>query len=69
MLPCREDFFREEGSSDCIPNCHTWKEFSQAEVIVLDVIIVAANVHGFVAGMVVIVISIIRRKKMLANSE
>ena len=67
LLACREDFFREEGSNDCVPNCHTWKQFSQAEVIIFDAIIVAANVVGFVAGIIVIVISIIRRKKMLVK--
>ena len=63
LLPCREDFFREEGSNDCIPSCHTWQEFSQTEVIVTDVIMVGANVIGLVAGIIVIAISIIRRQK------
>ena len=67
LLPCREDFFREEGSNDCIPSCHTWQEFSQTEVIVTDVIMVGANVIGLVAGIIIIAFSIIRRQKMLVS--
>ena len=64
LLPCREDFFREEGSNDCVPSCSTWQEYSQTEVIVTDVVMVGANVIGLVTGIIVIVFSIFRRKKM-----
>ena len=65
QLPCREDFFREEGSNDCVPSCYTWQEYSQTEAIVTDVIMIGANVIGLVAGIIVIAFSIFRRKKML----
>lgn len=63
-LPCREDFFREEGSESCVPNCYTWREYSPAEVIVTDVVNILANSVGFIAGLAVVVISLIRFKRM-----
>lgn len=64
LLPCREDFFREEGSEDCVPSCYTWREYSDTEVIVVDVLVLLATVIGLVAGLVVLVISLIRFKRM-----
>ena len=61
---CREDFFREEGSDSCVPSCYTWHEYSEAEVIVTDVVTGLSAVIGFVSGLVIIVISSIRFKRM-----
>ena len=64
LFPCREDFFREEGSEICVPSCETWHEFSDAEVIATDVVIGLAAGIGFLSGVAVITISFIRFKRM-----
>ena len=64
LLDCREDFFREEGSVRCIPSCYTWKEYSPAETIIYDVIILVAAIVGFISGLFVLLISFIRFKRM-----
>ena len=64
LLDCHEDFFREEGSARCIPSCYTWNEYSPAETIIYDVIILVAAIVGFISGLFVLLISFIRFKRM-----
>ncbi len=64
LLPCRDDFYREEGSDSCVPSCATWHEYSQIEVIFIDVVIILSTVIGFIAGLAVVVFSIIRFERM-----
>ena len=64
LLPCRQDFFREEESGLCVPNCATWSEFSQTEVVVTDVLITLSAVIGFISGSAVLVMAAARRKRM-----
>lgn len=64
LLPCRENFFRPEGSVFCVANCHTWSEFSQSVAISTDVVVALSAIIGMVTGIAVIVISVLRFKKM-----
>ena len=64
QLPCRQDFFRELESGDCIPSCATWREYSHAEVILTDVLIILSAVIGLITGSAVIIMAIVRFKQM-----
>ena len=64
LLDCREDFFREEDSEMCVPNCYTWKAYSQTVTITTDVIVLSSSIVGFISGLFVLVISLIRFKRM-----
>ena len=65
-IPCRKGFFREKDDEKgpCFPHCEKWKEYSDSEVIGTDVVILGSAVIGVVAGLAVIVISIVRFKRM-----
>lgn len=64
LLPCREHFFREEESGNCIPSCAAWQEYSHAEVVLTDVLITMSAVIGLFTGSAVIVMAIMRFKRM-----
>ena len=64
LLPCSEDFFREEGSKFCVPSCYTWHEFSETEVTVSDVIIGLSAVVGILSSFVVFAVSLTKPKQM-----
>ena len=64
LFPCRDSFFREEGSEICVPSCGMWHEYSDSEVIATDVVIGLAAGIGFLSGLAVITISFIRFKRM-----
>jgi hypothetical protein len=63
-VTCREDFFLNEETGFCVPSCDTWREYSDSEVVVTDVLILSANVIGFIAGVLVLVISVISYERM-----
>ena len=63
-FPCNEDFFRDQDSDSCVPNCHTWSEFSREVRIATDVLTGLAAAIGAVSGLAVIVISVVRSKQM-----
>ena len=62
-LECREDFIRDE-SGICVPSCSSWREFSDAEVVVTDVFIAVSAYIGFFSALAVLVISLFRFKRM-----
>ena len=64
LLNCREDFFHEEGSEICVPSCYTWKEYSQTETVAIDVIVLSSVIVGFISGLLVLILSFIRFKRM-----
>ena len=63
-LECTQGFYRENGSSVCIPSCHAWTEYEPTISIVIDVILFMAALVGFLAAVAVLVISVVRRKRM-----
>jgi len=63
-LECTQGFYRENGSSMCIPSCHMWTELEPTVSIAIDVIVCFAALTGFLSAIAVLVISIVRRKRM-----
>ena len=63
-LQCREGFFRQDPSSFCEPSCHSWLQYPKAESIFIDVVVFLTAFIGFVVAIVVLVISVVRRKRM-----
>ena len=63
-LSCHQDFFRREESGDCIPSCATWKEFSYAEVVLTDVLIILSAVIGLITGSAVLILATVQFKRM-----
>ena len=63
-LPCQENFFRPEELGICVANCHTWSEFSQSVRVGTDMVILLTAIIGFITGLAVITISLLRFKKM-----
>ena len=61
---CSEGFYRENGSSICIPSCHTWLQHNRGLSIFLDVVIFIFIFIGFLTSAVVIVLSYFVRKRM-----
>ena len=47
-----------------MPSCETWHELSDAEVVATDVVNIVATVIGFIAGVAVIVVSVISHDRM-----
>ena len=64
FLPCEENFFRENGSDTCVPECGVWSEYSYVDLVVTDMVILVSAVIGFVSSIAVLVISCIRYKRM-----
>ena len=65
ILDCRQDFFRETNSSDCIPNCFTWDQLGRMVSIAVDVVTIIAAAIGFFSSIAVIIVPIVRHKSML----
>ncbi len=64
LLPCEEDFFRDNKSGRCVPRCGIWSEYSTVDLVTTDAIILLTAVIGFIASVAVIVISLMRYKRM-----
>ena len=64
VLECSKGFYRDNGSSACIPNCHTWKEYSDQLSLFMDVMVLIAAVIGFLASVAVLVISCLTHKRV-----
>ena len=68
LLPCQKNFFRPEGSTSCVANCHSWSAPSPTVTISTDVVVALSSMIGFFAGLAVLAISLIRYKQMWAKS-
>ena len=64
LLECREDFYREEGSRECLPSCYSWKESSHKATVTRDVILLISAIIGVISALAVMIISVIRFKRM-----
>lgn len=67
LLECREDFFREEHFNICVPICPAWRLNNKATTIAVDVVIGISYTSGFIAGIVIVVISVLRKKTMYVS--
>ncbi len=63
-LDCRENFFRDEMFNFCVPICPDWSQDPPTFSVLHDVSIFLSFSIGFVAAIIIIVISVIRYKKM-----
>ena len=61
---CSEGFYRENGSSICIPSCHTWLQYSRGLSISYDVVVFISAFIGYLISTVIIVLSYLVRKRM-----
>ena len=65
VMECSEDFYRENGSSICVPSCYTWTQYSSKLLSnILDVILFTSTFLGFVAGVAVILLSFHQYKRV-----
>ena len=64
LLDCSEDFYRENGSSVCVPSCHTWAVDSEDIATVLRVTVFISAVIGFLVSLMNIIISCLSYKRM-----
>ena len=62
-LRCAKGFYYN-SCGVCLPSCHTWVQFSRDVSIAIDVIIFMSVFTGFVVGLVVLVMSILRQNQM-----
>ena len=63
-LSCQENFFCDVQSQHCVPQCPEWNLFPYAVAKSVDVIIIIFAPMGLTAGVVVLVVSCIRRRKV-----
>ena len=63
-LECSEDFYRENGSSICIPSCHTWAEISKDRADLNYYTIISSAVIGFLICVADITLSCIYFKRL-----
>ena len=65
-LVCNEGFFVGElsGASVCRPECGEWEEFPRSIVVTVDFFIVLFSVVYLIGATLVIILSIIQRKRM-----
>ncbi len=64
FFPCREHFFREPAFNACVPHCPSWRQEPAGVSILIDVVVFLAYFTGFVAAIVILVLSVVRRDTM-----
>ena len=63
-VKCRDGFYINTTLCACLPRCDTWELYSHTTTVVTDVFTLLSACIGFIAGVAVLVISCIRRKRM-----
>ena len=63
-LNCSDGFFYDENKEKCLPECVVWTPFSKTMVVVTDILAVFAAVIGAIAGIAVLLTSMVRRQKL-----
>ena len=63
-VKCRDGFYTNTTLCVCLPRCDTWELYSRTITVVTDVFTLLSASIGFIAGVAVLVISCIRRKRM-----
>ena len=63
-LSCQENFFCDVQSQHCFPQCPEWSLFPSAVAKSADHVTIIFGLMGLIAGMVVLVVSGLRRRKV-----
>ena len=61
---CSEGFYRDNGSTRCIPNCYTWTQFSKSHLLFHNSTIIIAAVSGLIAAVVAAILSCFGHKEL-----
>ena len=64
ILECSDGFYRENGSSICIPSCYDWDEFGRVNTIAIDVIFHIFVVLGTIACIFILIFGCVDSKRM-----
>ena len=63
-LNCSDGFFYEMNEGRCTPECAVWTPFPRTMVVITDVLTVFSAVIGAVAGIAVLLISMLRHQRL-----
>ena len=63
-LNCSDGFFYEKGKEKCTPECAVWTPFSKIMVVVTDILTVFSAIIGAIAGIAVLLTSMLRHQKL-----
>ena len=61
-ITCHDQFYCENNF--CKPNCHRFREYSEAYTVTSDVLLVVSGSIGILSGGAVLLISCVHRKRM-----
>ena len=64
MNICHEDFYLDEETGTCKPECGKWEMFPHKVENILQVLFIASTAIGAFAGILVVILSCFRRKQM-----
>ena len=59
---CRDAFYCESGI--CLPRCDEWEQYPHSSIVATDVTVTTAAAIGLITGIVVLVMSFIRWKRV-----
>ena len=62
QLNCSKDFYRDEATGFCTPDCYTWRPFRTADDLIL-----AASVVSLLIIILIGIVSIMRAKAVYIN--
>ena len=63
-LNCSDGFFYDMNGEKCTPECAIWTPFSKTMIVVTDILTVFSAVIGAVAGIAVLLTSMLRHQKL-----
>ena len=61
-LECHDGFY--VNAMSCLPRCDTWEQHPHSTIVITDVFVLLSAAIGLIAGVAVLVIAYIRRKRM-----
>ena len=63
-IECRDDFYKDSEMCTCKPRCDRWEQHPHSTVIVADVIVIISASIGLLAGIAVLILTLMRRKRV-----
>ena len=64
VLTCRDEFHVDEASCLCVPTCMVWSPYSEVERRVSDLFVILAASFAIISGVVVLILSCVRCRKV-----